>query len=372
MQSESIKVVHYVSGFAETSGGIESILLAIFSQFEEETRYEQILLTRYAYTSSVFYSKFSSRGFRVISLDLMHLKPTNYLTFKKRLKSFFRENKVDVLHIHGTDEPLILSVSKKAGVKKIIIHAHTPDMELNGRPKIYKVTHSWFGRKNILKADIRLACSKETGEKVFGKAKFEVVNNGIDVDAYRFDNRIREEYRKKLGCDGVLLGHVGRFVDVKNHKFILEVFKSFKTMKQSTKLMLVGDGPLLENIKQYARELDMFDDVYFLGERTDIPSLLKATDAFIMPSKFEGLGISFIEAQASGLPCVASDRVSIETKVTDLVRYKSLDAPISEWVEALNYAVSRVLVREDYAGVVEEQGYGTKRLYQKIERIYSM
>lgn len=364
------RVLHYVSGFAETCGGIESVLLSIFTQFNGDKEIEMELLTRYAYSETECYKGFVGNGYKVTSLGIQHLSLLNMRDFKAKLRTFFLCNSFDVLHMHGTDEPFVIEEARRSGVKKVIVHSHTPDMELNGRPQIYLAKHRVLQRYNTAHSDIRIAVSKETGECSFGKYKFIPLKNGIDTERFRFRLSVREKVRKSLNLDGPTLIHIGRFVDVKNQGFVIKIFKTLKEKIPEAKLLFAGSGVLLQDCKNKAKDCGLSDSICFLGDRSDVPELLMAADAFVMPSLFEGFSVSLVEAQASGLPCIASDVIPDYSKVTELVQYLPLAASAEEWAEKIFQIMTKVDNREDYADIVAISECGMRWMKKRLCELY--
>lgn len=372
MSSERVRVVHYVSGFAESSGGIETVLYNIFEQFRWNDSYEMILLTRNAYTDTEFYAKFSLLGAEVISLDIKHLSPKNFRTFYRQLFLSLQKTQPDILHIHGTDEPFVTAAARRAGIRKIILHAHTPDREINGRPLLYKYMRMVSGKLNMIRADRLVACSEDTGKQIFGKRKFEVIINGVNVKEYRFDVQKRQEKRDDLEINGTVIGHVGRFSEVKNHTFIIDVFKKYLEIDNTAKLLLAGTGPLLGETQKLTQEKDIEKNVIFTGESLDIPQLLSAMDCFLMPSKYEGLGIALIEAQAAGLPCIVSDKIPSDVQITDLIYSKSLNLPPEKWASDIqNILTGKVNSgRKQYADIVGKSKFNVSNVYDQLKELY--
>jgi glycosyltransferase involved in cell wall biosynthesis len=194
---------------------------------------------------------------------------------------------------------------------------------------------------NILKRKFKndytqaLACSELAGDWIFGKHQFQVLNNGINVRKYRFDEETRSQKRKQLGLDNCfVLGHIGLFNEQKNHSKVFDVFLELRNMVPQAKLLCVsGNSSVPEEIIQDVQERGINEDVVFLTSRNDVPELLMAMDYFILPSKWEGLGIAAIEAQASGLHCVVSENVPADIDLTDGVKHIPLQKNAKEWAE---------------------------------------
>lgn len=172
----------------------------------------------------------------------------------------------------------------------------------------------------------RFACSEAAGNFLFGKRKlgkhdFLVMPNAVERRKFLFSREVRSRCRRELHLEKAFaILHVGRFAPQKNHMFLLELFYDIALLIPEARLLLAGDGPLKERIEKRADELDISDKVLFLGQRDDIPDLLQAADLFVLPSLYEGLPVSCLEAQAAGLPCLISDTITDETGLSEKVR----------------------------------------------------
>lgn len=214
-------------------------------------------------------------------------------------------------------------------------HCHNP--EPSNLPALRKVIYNHFCRKVEKQSDVCLACSNNAGRYLFPHKHFTVLNNAIDSKRFIFNEETRERVRKELGIEGkYVIGNVGSLMAPKNHIFMLDIIEMMSRKDRDTVLLLVGDGPLRANIENSVRIRGLGDSVMFLGTRSDVADLLNAMDVFLFPSLYEGLGIAAIEAQASGLPVVCSDKIPQEANVTDLIEHLSLNESKEVWVDALN------------------------------------
>ena len=167
---------------------------------------------------------------------------------------------------------------------------------------------------------------------MFGKHKFQIMNNAIDAKKFIYNEEVRKQKRVELGVeDKFVIGHVGRFNLQKNHEFLVKRFADFAKTNEDAILVLIGNGELQEKIKEMAKEYGIETKVKFLGLREDIPQLLQAMDLFLFPSLFEGLPVTLVEAQAAGLPCVISDMITDEIMITDQISKVSLSGNTSLW-----------------------------------------
>lgn len=251
----------------------------------------------------------------------------------------FKENKYIIVHSHiNTLSVFPLYAAKKAGVPIRIAHSHSTAAPGEWKKNILKYCLRPFAK---VYATHYVACSKYAGEWLFGKkviehGKVTIFNNAIDLDKFKYDENIRNQVRKELGLDGkFVIGHVGRFCYQKNQGFLIEVLKALNNQKPDAVLMLVGDGPDKEKIEGRVSQLELTGQVLFLGNRNDVNRLYQAMDLFILPSRYEGLPVVSIEAQANGLTCILSDKITKEARITDSVVFLSLEVGYKEWAKCV-------------------------------------
>lgn len=242
------------------------------------------------------------------------------------LESLYRSQRWPIVHSHLNALSVFpLRSAKKAGVPVRIAHSHST----SGKGEV---------AKNVVKSILRtqskrypthlMACSRHAGEWLFGeKAEFRVVPNAFEIKNFAFDLSERMRIRSELGIqDGSLVvGHIGRFMTQKNHSFLIEAFSHLLDIEPNALLILVGEGELKEQMEQAVCVDGIENRVLFLGQRSDVASLYQAFDVFAFPSLYEGLGMVLIEAQAAGLPCVASDCVPSEANVSGMIQYLPLN-----------------------------------------------
>ena len=254
----------------------------------------------------------------------------NYI---KTWKKFLRENakKYNAIHMHVSSLTTILPIklSKKYNINNRIVHAHNTCQK--------GIIHKILGNINIYRikkyATNLFACSSEAGKYVFGNNKFELMHNGIDIQKYTYNEMQRKSVRKLLNLkeNELAIVHVGRFAEEKNHEFLVDIFYEIIKANADAKLFLVGEGVLQNKIKDKVNDLKLSNKIIFLGKRNDINKLLNGMDIFIFPSKYEGLPVSLVEAQASGILIFASESISHEIKITDLIHFISLKEDAKEW-----------------------------------------
>lgn len=322
-----MKVLHYIPGF--NTGGIESVFLNWYKNLDRSECEFELLVRNYDPASPML-KEFLAMGGKLHTLDTPSLNIKTMWRFRNTVNIFFTKHpNYDFLHVHVADDPFIISTAKKVGIEEIGIHAHT-----TGYNESYK-SQGLKGRirnSNVKKANHFFACSKVAARWMFPEhlENVRIIHNGININHYAFNIEKRNEYRKKLNLkDNFTIVHVGRFSEVKNHLFMLEIFKQLNEKLPDAQLLFVGDGPLFSEYKQKYQQRN----IHYLGARLDIPEVLQAADVFLLPSKFEGLGMSAIESQGAGLPTLVSNRVPQEVKVTDLVEFLPLNSGIEIWTE---------------------------------------
>lgn len=244
-----------------------------------------------------------------------------------------------VAHLH---DPILsrflYPVAHRHGVRSFTVHSHSTaysDSRL-------KSMRNWLVCRNIgAYSDVRLACSRAAGDFLFGRGRYEELPNAIDVETYRFKEPVRTDVRARLGLgDAPVVGHVGRFSEEKNHRFLLDVFGELLRLKPGARLVLIGDGSLRPGIEERAADRGLADYVLFLGDRKDVPALYQAMDVLVLPSLFEGLPMVGVEAQCAGLPMVCSDRVPDEVAIGDC-EFLSLEKPARRWAHHVSQALER-------------------------------
>ena len=280
-----------------------------------------------------------------------------------------REQKYDVVHIHGSSAGIVLQAlaAKIASVKKICTHAHSTGGNHAFIHKICRVPLNWI-------TTIPLACGRKAGLWMYGKNHpFKIIPNGIDLSKYKFRDDIRTSVRKKLNIadNQVLVGHVGGFGAEKNHKFLIDFAKLVKSKNLNIRMAFIGPGygPYLKEIQDNVKSLNLTDYVSFLGQRTDVNELMMGMDAFFLPSLFEGFPIVSVEAQASGLPTFMSDRISKEVEITDLVHWLPIDKGPKCWLQALESS-SVPKNRSLYANEVAKYGFDVQKSSALLQKIY--
>jgi glycosyltransferase involved in cell wall biosynthesis len=295
------------------------------------------------------------------------------------IKTVLDNGNYDIIHSH-TDcvSGIILQIAKKMNVPIRIAHSHNTQSEVKGgymKRKIHLFI-LWLCKMNLRRvATHYMACSKEAGKWLFGRqimesGKVYILHNAIDIERFAYNAAVREKIRKELGYeDNFVIGNVGRFSYQKNQEYLIEVFSKFLKHEPKARLLLIGSGETQTKMKALVEKLGIKNYVNFYGNSNRVNELLQAMDVFCFPSKFEGLGVVLIEAQASGLPCIVTEnkRISKETNITSLIKripLRDMDA----WIEAINS--SKKMKRGNVISDIEKAGYSLKYESEKLKKFY--
>lgn len=242
-----------------------------------------------------------------------------------------RTGSFDVVHIHGNSGTMAIEavLAKLCGVQKVMVHSHSTKTD-------HPLAHAVLRYPMALFADELVACAQGSGKWLYRNWKFTVLNNAIDITKFGFDRSARAEVRRELGIDNeFLVGHIGHFSAPKNHFYLVDIFQELYQREPGARLLLVGDGPDFDQVKEKVTSLHLQDAVIFAGRRSDAERLYQAMDVFLMPSRWEGLPLVLLEAQASGLPIAASDRITKDVKCTENFWYLNIEDAPAVWAKKL-------------------------------------
>lgn len=277
----------------------------------------------------------------------------------------------DILHVHGNSATASIELfsGKIAGISNRIVHIHTSHTDY---PKLQIFLKPIF---HNLYTDA-LACSDIAGNWMFGKGNFILLRNAIDTNKYLYNELVRNECRKNLGLnDELVIGHIGKMMNAKNHIFLINVFKELLEYRKNSKLLLIGDGENRKEIEDEILKNNLTNDVIILGMRKDIPELLQAMDIFVFPSLWEGFPLAVLEAQTSGLPCFISTSVTEEVKVSDFTKYLSLDLSAKEWAyyidENIVTALDRINISRKSCLAIRDKKYEISLVAQELHSLYT-
>lgn len=287
------------------------------------------------------------------------------------------DEEYDAIHIHTLSWKsfLVEQIAKKRNVPMVIVHSHNTMVTSNDEDRAQAIElHE--KQKKLFNSELAThfcACSTLAADWLFGEQisrdKIKIMKNAVDVDFFSYNFKIRNIYRSKLGLENCfVIGHIGRFVYQKNHEFLIDIFKQVCDSIPNARLMLIGTGELEINIRKRVSQYQLDDKVLFMGKCDDVNCLMQSMDTFVLPSRFEGLPIVLVEAQASGLKCLTSTDITREVEITDYVEFVPL-WDVGEWVRRI-IGCSRGYNRVNTGEKITEEGYNIRYQIKELEKLY--
>ena len=364
---EPIRVLHILHSM--NRGGAENAIMNYYRHIDRSKVQFDFLLTEIK--KCHFEDEITDLGGRVFRVPLMTLR--NPISYIREVTRFFKVHpEYRIVHSHTSSKSFFpLFLAKRAGIPVRISHSHNTKSERGVRGSI----------RNVLKAPLRrvatifCACGEEAaiwlyGKRAFNKGNVRIVPNVIDADRFEYHPEIRLRIREELGIQdsSVVLGCTARFSSQKNHSFLISLFDEFHRMVPDSKLLLLGDGELRPGIENMVENLGLKDSVIFAGVVPNVAEYEQAMDFFLLTSINEGIPLSMIEAQISGLRCFASDGVPRETDKTGLVSFLSLDDGPGYWAEEINN--NMCYRRESHLDAIRQAGYDAATSAYELERFY--
>lgn len=350
--------------------GLENRLMDIYRNIDRSVIQFDFMTNRTE--AGEFDEEIKRLGGRVYHMS--RIAPKSFFRYIGELRTFFQEHpEYKIVHSHlNTLSTWPLLMAKRAGVPVRIAHSRNASMDRN-----MKMVYKAFSRLFINgQATDRFACSQSAGVWLFGKQQtqketFHVIPNAIQLERFLYSEEKRHEMRTELGIgeQELAIVCVARFSPQKNHTYLLQVFQEIQNRKPESKLYLVGQGELEQDIRNQVARLGLQDHVRFLGSRSDVGAVLTAMDAFLFPSFYEGFGTVIIEAQCSALPMLASDSIPSETKLCDSVEFASIKERPAMWAERILALIEKTERRENSA-LIRENGYDIRQSYIWMQQFY--
>lgn len=344
-------------------GGVEAVVMNYYRNMDKKKIQFDFIFDEDS--NDIPYKEIEALGGRII------LIPPYQKVFKyhKELKKVLINGNYKIVHSHiNTLSVFSLFAAKCAKVPVRIAHSHSTTNKKEWKKNLVKQVLRPLSKKY---ATHYFACTEHAAEWMFGKKENAyILNNAIDLDKFKYDTEIRNKKRKelKLKDDAFVIGHIGRFVKQKNHEFIIDIFNEVHKENKKAILLLVGQGPLMGEIKEKVKQLNLTKNVKFLGQRNDVNELYQAFDVFLFPSLYEGLGMVAIEAQTAGLPCIASTEVPRIAKVTENMEFLELEDPAEIWANTI--LEKQDYKRKSYKTEIKKFGYDIKTEVKKLEEKY--
>ena len=362
MDNKPIRIAQIVGKWV--GGGVEAVIMNYYKNIDHNKIQFDFICD--SDSINIPYEEIESLGGRVILVPPYE----KVIKYHKQLKKVLKENNYQIVHSHiNTLSIFSLFAAYMAKVPIRIAHSHSTTSKKEKKKNILKQVFRPFSK---LFATHYFACTNHAGKWMFGNKKdIYILNNAIDLDKYKYDIDVRNKIRKELNIsdDTLVIGHIGRFVEQKNHKFLIDIFNEIHKKNNNSILLLIGQGPLQDEIKDKVNELGISDSVLFLGQLNNANEYYQVFDAFILPSLYEGLGMVLIEAECSGLYCLASTEVPIDAKVTDNLKFISLNDSAEVWSNTLLNDIKNYK-RISSEDIVRNSGYDIKIESKKLEDKY--
>lgn len=366
MKNESIKVAQIIGKWL--GGGVEAVVLNYYKNIDRNKIQFDFICD--SDSTDIPYEEIESLGGRVI------LIPPYQKVFKyqKELKRVLKEGNYKIVHSHINALSIFpLRAAKKAGVPIRIAHSHSTSNKKEWKKNLIKNILRPFSK---VYANVYMCCSELAGRWLFGNKEYDkgsvyLLNNAIDLNKYKYDEKIRKKKRKELGIKDTtfVVGHIGRFVEQKNHRFLIDIFYEIHKKNKDSVLLLAGQGPLMDEMKDKVHNLKLDECVCFLGQRKDANELYQAFDLFLLPSLYEGLPVVGVEAQASGNLCYLSTDMTKETKVLDSTKFMSLNNSAEEWASSILNDIKKYK-KHNTEDEVSKYGFNIKLEQKKLVDYY--
>ena len=313
-------------------------------------------------------------GTEYFEFDISPYKdPKGYKSF---LKNVYAKG-YDVVHFHlsNISDLKILKLAKKGGAKRIIVHSHNSftDVPSKLRRIVFGNLHKILRVFANKYSDYKCACSPVAAEWMFGKNKGKdaiIMNNAVNISKFAYNEKHRADLRESLNIKTQhVIGHAGRFSIQKNQTFLVDAFKVLSEKQNDCTLLLIGEGDLLNNVKQHVKDLQLEDKVRFVDFQEDIYRYYSVMDLFVMPSLFEGLPITLVETQANSLSSLVSDAVTKNSDLTGLVEFMSLNDGCEKWAEKISLKL-RNCERTDRSEKISQNGFSLENQAKVVSDLY--
>lgn len=355
-----------VYGLTKNLGGIENFIYNHIINFD----FSKFEIHFLVYEKPVFYEELENLGCK---FHFVPRRGENIIENRKAVEVLFKKNIFDIFWFNVCTLTYIypLQIASKYKVKKKVIHVHCPSASGGWKMKLF---HQLNKPKIEKISDLFFACSKGAADFSFDSSiqnseKYKLILNAIDVDKYNYNEKYREEIVSEFNIPQKnIISHVGHFLDVKNHIFLIDVLEELVKLNQDYHLILVGTGNLQKDIESKVEKLGLKKNVTFAGRRLDIYKILSASNLFVFPSKYEGLSLSLVEAQSSGLTCVISDSISIENDLTGNTKFISLNESPLTWAKVIDENINNH--RDNNVIKIKEKGFDIKTNVNMIEKMF--
>ena len=360
------KIKVLIFGLSDNYGGMESYVYNLYKNINKEKIQFDFVDTTPAGHHMAYANKYKEMNSTIHKITK---RSVNWKKSNNDIINIFKNNTYDYIHFHVMNfmwwEPMTLA--NKYSDAQIIVHSHSSKMDYDNLFK--NLILDSIGRVKVRKIKyFRLACGEAAGKYLFKGKPFIVMENGIDIKKYSFNKKSRKKIRNEFKIDGncTLFGHVGNFYVAKNYPKLLNIFNEYVKLDNNAKLILVGNYNNDPSVKKRVQEMKLENNIIFAGLRNDVNELYSAFDIFLFPSFYEGLSISMIEAQISGLDCFASDTIDKKTKITENVSFidiKEDSAVLAKYIYNNHKRINRNQIQFNHK-------YDVNNSSKKLEKFY--
>ena len=365
---EPIRVLH--ENVIMDPGGIEALLMNVYRHIDREKVQFDFMVHR---PDHAFYEdEIESLGGRIYRTPKFSPIPGQYQAYMKSIEKILSEHpEYKIIHAHAELNLWPLMIANKIGIPTRIAHSHNAKTTINLK-YFFFLYEKVFIKKYCTNM---FMCSKPAGIWTFGSkavdsGKVKFIKNGIETEKFVYNDQIRILKRKELGLNNKLVvGHVGRFMQQKNHTFLIDIFQELHKKQPNSVLVLVSDGKLMNEVKNKVHTYGLDDAVLFLGNRNDVNELMQAFDVFVFPSLWEGLPLTGIEAQTAGLPVFMSDVITDEVCITNNIYKMSLKQSATEWANKI-FSVTNNHKRENMKQQVIDAGFDIRTTADWLQEFY--
>lgn len=365
-KEDIIRIGFYIGKFY--SGGVEQCAMNYYRNIDKSKIQFDFICD--SDSTNIPYDEIEVLGGRCIIVPPYQ----NIFKFQKVFEKICRENKYKIVHSNVNSLSILpLKAAKKAGVPIRIAHSHSTSNKKEWKKTLIKESLKPFSKKYSTNY---FACTEFAGRWLFGDKTYNegnvtLINNAIELNSFDYNEEVRKEKRNEFNINDntLVVGHVGRFVVQKNHSFLIDIFNEIHKKNQNSVLILIGEGPLEEKIKEKVKKIGLQGCVEFLGKRNDVNKYYQAMDIFLFPSLYEGLGMCLIEAQVSGLRCITSTEVPKVVKITKYIEFLNLKNKAGIWANECLKEMKE-LERKSQMEVISKNGYDIKKEAKKLENIY--
>ncbi len=371
---KKIKVLQINAG-SKNYGGVSSLLFNLYKNINRD-KYEFNFLTPNYSTYGMVENEIKKLGGKVFELKCTGPWFIKKIRIWTKLNDFLTKEKYDIIHINSGSyffNLMVAIICKKNNIENVIVHSHN-GFNRKKPIKNFIIKRFLFLLNNY--CSLKFSCSYVAAESMFEKKCIEkddvhIIKNGIEIEKFKFNNKIRDEYREKFNVqDKIVIGNIGRFVEQKNHMFLLKIFDEILKKNNNSVLMLVGEGELEQKIKKEAKKMKIEDNILFLGKRKDVNNLLQCFDVLVMPSLYEGLPITAIEAQTCGLSIALSNTITNELKINENIVFLDLKDNPNNWANEILSLNRKKINRENTYKNVTNAGYTMEHSAKVVENLY--